>query len=51
MARLKAQSPDVTRYRAAIELGDIESAQDASAASYDARRNALVPDLHTERGS
>lgn len=47
MARLRDQSPDEARYRLAIELGDAESAQDASAASYDAGLNALVLDLNT----
>jgi hypothetical protein len=47
MARLRDQSSDEARYRLAIELGDAESAQDASAASYDAGLNALVLDLNT----
>ena len=47
MARVSHQSADELRYRAAIALGDAESAQDARAAFYDPGRNALVLDLHT----
>ena len=47
MARVKDRDDDAARYRAAITLGNIESAQDAAAASYDAGENALVLDLHT----